>query len=126
MEIDLDVHGDRRGKLIAPEIKRVYYLFDTSPEEIRGCHAHKNLEQLIIAMDGACEFVLDDGKKRETVWLNRPDKALYLGKNMWGEMRNFSYGCKLVVLASNYYNEEEYIRDYNRFLREVNDGQICF
>ena len=125
--IDMKVFGDERGKLISLEggknipfeIKRVYWIYDTLPNEQRGFHAHKNMEQIIVAMDGACEFVLDDGKTRESVWLNRPDAGLYIGKNMWREMRNFSYGCKLMVLASDYYDEKEYIRDYNEFLKEV-------
>lgn len=127
--IDMKVFGDERGKLIAVEggknvpfeIKRVYWIYDTIPDLERGKHAHKNLEQIIVAIDGACEFVLDDGKTTETVWLNRPDKGLYIGKNMWREMRHFSYGCKLMVLASLPYDEKEYIRDYNQFLKEVNE-----
>ncbi len=123
----LKVLGDERGKLVALEsnknipfeIKRVYYIFDTLPEQDRGKHAHKNLEQLIIAIDGACEFILDDGKTRETVKLNRPDVALYIGKNMWREMKGFSYGCKLMILASEYYDEKEYIRDYQDFLVSI-------
>lgn len=125
--IEMNVHGDSRGKLVSLEgmkeipfdIKRVYYMFDTSPNESRGFHAHKDLEQVIIAMDGACRFVLDDGTKKETVLLNRPDVGLYIGKNMWREMYDFSYGCKLVVLASEYYDENEYIRDYKQFLDSV-------
>ncbi len=70
-------------------------------------------------MDGSCEFVLDDGTKRQSVFLNRPDIGLYIGKNMWREMRNFSYGCKLMILASDYYDESEYIRDYDEFLKAV-------
>lgn len=125
--IKMNVIGDERGKLVSIEanknisfdIKRVYYIFDTLPDQERGKHAHKNLEQLIIAIDGACQFVLDDGKNRETVWLNRPDVGLYIGKNMWREMRHFSYGCKLMVLASDYYNEDEYIRDYSVFKETI-------
>lgn len=125
--IEMPVHGDRRGKLVAVEalqdvpfeIKRVYYMFDTLPNESRGFHAHKNLEQIIIAMDGACRFVLDDGKKREEVLLNRPDVALYIGPGMWREMHDFSYGCKLVVLASEHYDEREYIRNYDEFLKSI-------
>ena len=123
----MNVIGDERGKLVSIEanknisfdIKRVYYIFDTLPDQERGKHAHKNLEQLIIAMDGSCQFILDDGKNRESVWLNRPDVGLYIGKNMWREMRHFSYGCKLMVLASDYYNEDEYIRDYSIFKKTV-------
>lgn len=123
----MNVIGDERGKLVSIEanknisfdIKRVYYIFDTLPDQERGKHAHKNLEQLIIAMDGSCQFILDDGKNRESVWLNRQDVGLYIGKNMWREMRHFSYGCKLMVLASDYYNEDEYIRDYSIFKKTV-------
>lgn len=122
--LDLKINGDDRGKLVAIEslkevpfeIKRVYYIFDTAPEWVRGLHAHPNLEQLVIALDGACEFVLDNGKGRHSVLLNRPDKGLYIGKNVWREMKNFSYGCKLVVLASDFYDPQEYIRDYSLFL----------
>lgn len=126
--INLKAFGDERGKLISLEssknipfdIKRVYYIFDTLPEQTRGCHAHRELEQIIVAIDGACQFVLDDGKNRQEIWLNRPDVGLYIGKNIWREMRHFSYGCKLMILASTYYDEKEYIRDYDEFLREVN------
>lgn len=125
--IKMNVFGDERGKLVSLEggknipfdIKRVYYIYDTLPEQDRGMHAHKELEQVIVAMDGACTFVLDDGKNREEVVLNRPDTGLYIGKNMWREMKNFSYGCKLMVLASTHYDENEYIRDYDEFLRNV-------
>lgn len=126
--LNLKVMGDERGKLISLEggksipfeIRRVYWIYDTLPDSDRGFHAHKDLEQVIVAMDGACEFVLDDGKKREVVRLNRPDIALYIGKNMWREMKHFSYGCKLMVIASEYYDEKEYVRDYGEFLEKVN------
>ena len=86
--IDFPVHGDNCGKLVALEnnkeipfeVKRVYYMFDTLPNEARGFHAHIELEQISIAMDGACRFILDDGEKREQVLLNRPDVGLYIGK----------------------------------------------
>ncbi len=127
--IDFEIHGDARGKLVALEnnkeipfeVKRVYYMFDTLPNESRGFHAHKKLEQIIIAMDGACRFILDDGKKRESVLLNRPDVGLYIGQNMWREMHDFSYGCKLVVLASEFYDEKEYIRNYDDFLKSLKE-----
>lgn len=125
--IDLKINGDKRGKLVALEsgidlpfeIKRVYYMFDTLPNESRGFHAHTKLEQLIIAMDGACRFILDDGNKRESILLNRPDVGLYIGPGMWREMHDFSYGCKLVVLASEHYDEKEYIRNYEDFLKKL-------
>ena len=125
--ISMNVHGDNRGKLIAIEgckdipfeIKRVYWIYDTLPEEERGHHSHTDMEQIVIAMDGSCEFELDDGVTKESVVLNRPDRGLYIGKNIWRVMKNFSYGCKLMVLASDYYNEEEYIRDYDVFRRGI-------
>ncbi len=125
--LPLEVHGDKRGKLVSLEseknipfeIRRVYYIFDTLPEESRGQHAHRTLEQLVVAIDGSCQFVLDDGKERTEIWLNRPDVGLYIGKNMWREMKHFSYGCKLMILASDYYDEKEYIRDYDEFLRKI-------
>ena len=106
--ININIHGDNRGKLavleglksIPFEIKRVYWIFDTLPDQERGFHSHKNMEQIVVAMDGSCEFELDDGTKKETIVLNRPDKGLYIGKNIWRVMKNFSYGCKLMVLAS--------------------------
>lgn len=125
--IKMNVFGDERGKLVSLEggknipfdIKRVYYIFDTIPEQERGKHAHKSLEQIIIAIDGSCQFILDDGKTREEVWLNRPDIGLYIGKNMWREMKNFSYGCKLMILANEHYDANEYIKDYKNFLSTV-------
>ncbi|EAK5229099.1 WxcM-like domain-containing protein [Campylobacter jejuni] len=119
--------SDHRGSLIALEnlkelpfeIKRIYYIYDTKPDFPRGAHAHKNLEQVLIAIDGSCEVLLNDGKNQASVVLNRPDKGLYIGKNMWRDMKNFSYGAKLLVLASDFYDEKEYIRDYEEFLRSV-------
>ena len=130
--VNMKVFGDDRGKLISLEgnrnipfeIKRVYWIFDTAPDQDRGMHAHKNMEQIIVAMDGACKFILDDGKSRESVWLNRPDVGLYIGKNMWREMKQFSYVCKLMVLASDYYDEKEYIRNYDEFLKEVKNDSL--
>ena len=127
--ISFKIFGDSRGKLVSLEnntnipfeIKRVYYIYDTLPSEIRGKHAHRNLQQVVVAMDGACEFLLDDGKEQKTVWLNRPDVGLYIGNNMWREMRNFSYRCKLVVLASDFYDENEYIRNYDDFKKLFSD-----
>lgn len=127
--LNFNIKSDDRGSLIALEnlknipfeIRRVYYIFDTKPEFDRGGHAHKELEQVLIMMDGSCEIVLNDGKNSKSIILNRPDIGLFIGKNMWREMRNFSYGAKLLVLASDFYDENEYIRDYDEFLRMVNE-----
>lgn len=123
----MEINKDKRGSLIALEnlktvpfeIKRVYYIYDTKPDVDRGGHAHTNLEQILIMMDGACEVLLDNGKEKKSIILNRPDVGLYIGKNMWREMKNFSYGAKLLVLASDFYDEKEYIRSYDEFLRAV-------
>lgn len=125
--IDLKVFGDERGSLVSLEgnqnipfeIKRVYYIYDTKPGVDRGRHAHSYLEQVIVCLHGSCKFVLDDGEKKEIVELNRPDRALFIGKNIWREMKDFSYGTVLMVLANKHYDEKEYIRDYKTFLETV-------
>ncbi len=125
--LNFNTKSDDRGSLIALEnlkeipfeIKRIYYIYDTKPEFPRGAHAHRELEQVLIMMEGSCELVLNDGKNIKNIILNRPDIGLFIGKNMWREMKNFSYGAKLLVLASDFYNEKEYIRNYNEFLRIV-------
>ncbi|MGJ9338945.1 sugar 3,4-ketoisomerase [Campylobacter coli] len=127
--INFNAKSDNRGSLIALEnlkeipfeIKRIYYIYDTKPEFPRGAHAHRELEQVLIMMEGSCELVLNDGKNIKNIILNRPDMGIFIGKNMWREMKNFSYGAKLLVLASDFYNEKEYIRDYEEFLRNIND-----
>lgn len=127
--LNFNTKSDDRGSLIALEnlkeipfeIKRIYYIYDTKPEFPRGAHAHRELEQVLIMMEGSCELVLNDGKNIKNIILNRPDIGLFIGKNMWREMKNFSYGAKLLVLASDFYNEKEYIRNYNEFLKAVDD-----
>jgi len=126
---DFQVYGDERGNLlpiegnidIPFEIKRVYCIYDTKPEVIRGEHAHSTLEQVIVCLHGSCTFILDDGENKEEVHLYRPDKALYIGKNMWRSMHDFAYGSVLMVLANEHFNNEEYIRNYNDFLESLNN-----
>jgi len=125
--VDFKTLGDERGSLIAIEegynapfdIKRVYYIFDTKEGLERGFHAHINLKQIAIAVKGSCTFVLDDGKKREEVVLNCPNKGLFIEGLIWREMKDFSSDCVLVVLASEHYDESDYIRDYDKFLEEA-------
>ncbi len=119
--------GDDRGSLIAIEegynapfdIKRVYYIFDTKEGVERGFHAHKNLKQICIAVKGRCTFVLDDGKKKEEIILNNPNQGLYIENLIWRKMKDFSKDCVLVVLASEHYDENDYIREYDKFLIAV-------
>lgn len=125
--VDFKTLGDERGSLIAIEegynapfdIKRVYYIFDTKTGVERGFHAHINLKQIAIAVKGSCTFVLDDGKKREEIKLNNPNQGLFIEGLIWREMKEFSEDCVLVVLASEHYDEGDYIRDYDEFLKEV-------
>jgi len=97
-------------------IKRVYYLYDVPGGESRGAHAHKALEQLIIAASGSFDVTIDDGKNKKTVSLNRPNYGLHLKPGMWRELSNFSSGSICLVLASLLYNESDYIRDYEDFI----------
>ena len=125
--INFKTLGDERGSLIAIEqgyntpfeIKRVYYIFDTKDGVERGFHAHINLKQMCIAVKGSCTFVLDDGEKREEIKLTSPNQGLFIEGLIWREMKNFSSDCILVVLASEHYDESDYIRDYDKFLKEV-------
>lgn len=125
--IEFKVMGDERGSLISLEeeknipfiLKRVYYIYGTEADTVRGKHAHTNLQQVAICVSGSCKFLLDDGNTKETVELNSPNIGLYIGKNMWREMYDFSSNCVLVVLANDYYNENEYIRNYEEFLKLI-------
>ena len=119
--------GDERGSLVALEanktvpfaIERVYYIFGTQQGVARGFHAHKNLQQVAICVTGSCRMVLDDGRIREEVWLDSPLKGLLIGDLVWREMHDFSEDCVFLVLASEHYDDDDYIRDYNDFLRSL-------
>jgi dTDP-4-dehydrorhamnose 3,5-epimerase-like enzyme len=125
--IKLQTKGDHRGSLTVLEedkeipfsVKRIYYLSDTAADTSRGFHAHKKLEQIAICVAGSCEITLDDGLKRETFFLDSSDIGLYIGNCMWREMHNFSSNCVLLVLASEEYDENDYIRSYKTFLELV-------
>jgi dTDP-4-dehydrorhamnose 3,5-epimerase-like enzyme len=98
------------------DVNRVYYLYDIPGGELRGGHAHKELQQLIIAVSGSFDIVLDDGKNKKTVSLNRPYYGLYVIPGIWRELSNFSSGAICLVLASHKYDENDYIRDYPDFI----------
>ena len=122
--LHLEIKGDSRGSLIAIEsnkdipfdIKRIYYIFDTKLGVVRGHHAHKTLKQMLICVSGSCTIVLDDGEKRSEVVLSDPSTGLYIGANIWHEMKDFSEGAVLLVLAIDFYNENDYIRNYDEFI----------
>lgn len=123
-------HGDSRGQLVALEaqrdipfnIKRVYYMFDTGKGVRRGFHAHKSLEQILICIHGSCKILLDSGYEKKIVLLENPYEGLYISNNMWREMFDFSEDAVLMVLASELYDEEDYIRNYEEFLELVKRG----
>ena len=120
-------HGDDRGQLIAIEagkdlpfdVKRVYYIYDTLPGVRRGFHAHRNLQQILICVSGSCKIHLDNGFDTAEVLLDRPDLGLYISNDMWREMYDFSEGAVLLVLASQHYDEADYIRNYDAFIEMV-------
>ena len=121
--------GDERGSLVALEggksvpfdIKRVYYIFGTREGVSRGFHAHRSLKQVAICVAGSCRFILDDGKFREEILLEKSSVGLLIEGLTWREMYDFSPDCVLIVLASEYYDEADYIRDYRTFLTAVNN-----
>ena len=123
--INLPKISDPRGNLtfvesgnqIPFDIQRVYYLYDVPGGSERGGHAHKGLHQLIIAMSGSFDVVLDDGKEKKRVHLSRSYSGLYVCPMIWRELDNFSSGSVCMVLASNKYDEEDYYRDYAEFMR---------
>ena len=125
--LHFSIKGDSRGSLIAIEsgkdipfdIKRIYYIFDTQPGVVRGHHAHKTLEQMLICVSGSCTIVLDDGENRSEVVLSNPSEGLYIGPNLWREMKDFSEGAVLLVLASDFYDEADYIRNYDEFMSYI-------
>lgn len=117
--------GDERGSLVALEenyntpfaIKRVYYIFDTKSGVRRGYHAHKYLKQLAICVKGSCTFLLDDGTTKKDILLDSPNKGLLIEGLVWREMYDFSEDCILLIVASEHFNEDDYIRDYDTFLK---------
>lgn len=125
--VKLQTHGDERGALVVLEqtknipfeIRRVYYMFNTGENVRRGFHAHKNLKQLAIAVSGSCRFLLDDGKEKTEVVLDEPSEGLIIHSCIWHEMYDFSEDCVLMVVADQLYDEADYIRNYDDFLRLI-------
>lgn len=122
-------HGDDRGMLVALEelkdipfeIKRVYYMYDTLEGVRRGYHAHKALQQILIAIHGSCKIHLDNGNETAEVLLDKPYEGLYISNDMWREMYDFSEDCVLMVLASEYYDEKDYIRNYEDYINYISE-----
>ena len=123
--IDFQTKGDKRGSLIACEqghnvpfdIKRVYYIFATKKNVTRGKHAHKKLKQILICVSGSCDVLTEESQVKETYHLDSPNQGLYIDGLVWREMFNFSPDAVLLVLASEYYNEQDYVRSYEEFIQ---------
>ena len=118
-----DVRGNltfiENSRHIPFDIKRIFYLYDVPGGETRAGHAHKKLDQFIIALSGSFDVILDDGLAKKTFSLNRSYYGLYIPSMIWRELNNFSSGSVCLVLASENYNEDNYIRDYDKYLRVV-------
>ncbi|MGW7103649.1 sugar 3,4-ketoisomerase [Streptomyces sp. NPDC054838] len=125
--IDLEQHNDERGNLSVVEsewtagfpIRRVYYLHDPDPGSSRGGHAHRALEQLIIAVHGSFTITVDDGERRARYELDDAGRGLYVGPMVWRDLSGFSEGAVALVLASLHYDEADYYRDYEEFLADA-------
>ncbi|MBV4553018.1 FdtA/QdtA family cupin domain-containing protein [Pseudomonas sp. SWRI102] len=125
--IQFPVLGDERGQLYVMEgrrnipfdVKRAYYLVGTLEGVSRGFHAHKELQQIAVCVSGKCKMLLDDGVQRSQVLLDEPNKAICIDKMVWHEMHDFTHDCVMLVLASDYYDESDYIRNYDDFLKRV-------
>ncbi|HEX8572076.1 MAG TPA: FdtA/QdtA family cupin domain-containing protein [Allosphingosinicella sp.] len=125
--IDFDERNDERGSLVAIEaeatvpfaIRRVYYLYRLKSDQPRGFHAHRDLHQVYICVSGSCIVRLDDGREAEETVLDDPKRGLLIGPMTWREIRECSQDCVLLVLASDPFSEEDYIRDYGEFVASV-------
>lgn len=126
--IEIPNLGDQRGSLIVVEanknipfeIKRLYYIFDVDPDLPRGFHAHRVLHQVAFCLRGQCKMLMDNGIDKQVVCLDQAAKGLKIPPMVWHEMHDFSKDCVLLVLASEYYDESDYIRDYEQFLMTKN------
>ena len=130
--IELPNLGDQRGGLVVAEacknipfdLKRLYYIFDAKPDVPRGFHAHKELHQIAFCIKGKCKMLMDNGFAKEEVWLDQPNKGLQILPMIWHEMHDFSEDCVLLVLASEHYDESDYIRDYADFIKVAHKPYI--
>ena len=128
--LNLSIKGDEKGSLISLEenknipfyIKRTYYIFGTQQDVSRGYHAHKKLSQSAICISGSCKFILDNGEKRESILLDSPNRGLFIDTLIWHEMHDFSHDCILLVLADDYYDENDYIRNYESFKKYISQN----
>ncbi len=125
--INFQEYVDKRGNLVVAEygkeipflVRRIYYIYGVPEGEKRGFHSHKRLRQVYIAIHGSCEVMLTSGEDIKTIKLERPAQGLYIGNDVWREIYNFSTDAVLLVLASEEYSEDDYIRKYDKFIESV-------
>ena len=125
----IEMHTNEKGELLSIEankhvpfeIKRTYFILNNHKKLDRGFHAHKNLNQAAICLTGSCSIFFDDLKEKKTVKLSSPDKLVLIPPMVWHEVREFSSDCILVVFADDFYNEEDYIRDFSAFKNFINN-----
>ena len=130
--IDFQELGDPRGHLVVAEsnkevpflIQRIFYIYGTKDGVVRGQHANRESEFMLINLQGSVKIVIDGGRQKDTVILNKAHQGVYLDKMVWKDMCEFSSDSILLVLSSMSYDASEYIRDYDEFVREVNDGKL--
>lgn len=126
---EFKILGDHRGQLVALEenrdipfnIRRVFYIYGTQDGITRGNHSHHKTKQFLVAVNGSCKVTLDNGKTKETFDLNKPNLGLFQDALIWGKMHDFSSDCVLMVLADEYYDANDYIIDYDKFLEVANN-----
>lgn len=130
--IDFNVYNDKYGKLVPIEanrsvpfdIKRVYYIYEVDKNVRRGFHSHKELHQILICVHGSVKILVKTPEKEENILLNNPKTGLYIGPNIWREMYDFTDGAVLLVLASEYYDENDYIRNYDKYEEFYNKQKV--
>ena len=117
---DGDLSIAEQNKEIPFEIKRVYYIYELlNNKSSRGFHAHKKLDQVIFCLNGHFKLLVDDGTNKKRILLSNPNQGVFIGNELWHTMSNFSKNCIILVFASDYYDESDYIRDYNEFIRYI-------
>ncbi len=110
-------------KNIPFDIKRIYYIYGLSyPKAQRGYHAHKELEQVLFCLSGSCKLFLDDGTNKQYFYLTDPNRGMYVGPKVWLQLFEFSNDCIIIVFASDYFEEADYIRDYEEFIKFLGDA----
>lgn len=121
-----DPRGDltpiESGRTVPFDIARVYYVYNVPVDAVRGGHAHRQFQEVLVALSGSFRVVVDDGRRREEYWLRDPRKGLYIGRMVWRELDKFSQGAVSMVLASHHFDESDYYRDYDQFIGAITEN----